>query len=93
MAKIALCLSGQARSFQKGYEYHKKNLLDHYDVDVFIHAWDFEDIEEYAKLYNPVAFMVENPLVGDFDQKYTNTPNAVKHPPRFTVSMLYSIYK
>jgi hypothetical protein len=93
MAKIALCLSGQARSFQKGYEYHKKNLLDHYDVDVFIHAWDFEGIEEYAKLYNPVAFMVEKPLVGDFDQRYTNTPNAVKHPPRFTVSMLYSIYK
>ena len=37
--KIALCLSGQARSFEQGYEYYKKNLLDHYDVDVFIHTW------------------------------------------------------
>ena len=37
--KIALCLSGQARSYEKGYEYHKKNLLDHYDVDVFYHTW------------------------------------------------------
>ncbi len=31
--KIALCFSGQARSFEKGYEYYKRNLLDHYDVD------------------------------------------------------------
>ena len=96
MAKIALCLSGQPRSFQKGYEYHKKNLLDHYDVDVFIHTWDLNDpklIEEYVELYKPEALMIEKPLVGDFDQKYTNTPNATLHPPRFTVAMLYSMYK
>ena len=93
MAKIALCLSGQPRSFEKGYEYHKRNLLDHHDVDVFIHTWECDGLEEYARLYNPVAMMVEKPLVGNFDQKYTNTPNAERHPPRFTVAMLHSIYK
>lgn len=94
--KIALCLSGQARSFEKGYEYHKKNLLDHYDVDVFIHTWyDGNDsrLSDYFKLYNPVATMIEHPLVGNFDQKYTNTPNMEKHPPRYTVAMLHSIAK
>jgi hypothetical protein len=94
--KIALCLSGQARSFEKGYEYHKKNLLDHYDVDVFIHTWDTGEpdvLTEYAKLYNPQAFMVELPLKGNYDEQYTNTPNMEKHPPRFTVSMLYSMFK
>lgn len=93
MAKIALCLSGQPRSFKEGYEYHKRNLLDHYDVDVFIHTWEFDDLEEYARLYDPIAMMVEKPLVDNFDEQYTNTPNAERHPPRFTVAMLHSIYK
>ena len=44
--KIALCFSGQPRSYEKGYEYYKKNLLDHYDVDVFIHTWDTDDMED-----------------------------------------------
>ena len=92
--KIALCLSGQPRSFEKGYEYHKKNLLDHYDVDVFIHTWaDSPGLEELFKLYDPVSVMVEQKPVGDFDERFTNTPNAVVHPPRFTVAMLYSIFK
>jgi len=91
--KIALCLSGQARSFEKGFEYHKKNLLDHYDVDVFIHTWSNPKISELAELYDPITIMVEEPLTDDFDSKYTNTPNATMHPPRFTVAMLYSIYK
>lgn len=91
--KIALCLSGQARSFQKGFEYHKKNLLDHYDVDVFIHTWNFDGLEELAKLYNPVSMMVEEPLKDDFDSLYTKTPDPIKHPPRFTVAMLYSMHK
>jgi hypothetical protein len=91
--KIALCLSGQPRSFKKGFEYHKTNLLDHYDVDVFIHTWSGQEVEELADLYNPVAMMIEEPLKDDFDLKYTNTPNATMHPPRFTVAMLYSMYK
>jgi len=94
--KIALCLSGQPRSFEKGFEYHKKNLLDHYDVDVFIHTWldnNEEDIQKLTNLYNPVATMVEPPLTDDFDSLYKNTPNPIAHPPRFTVSMLYSMHK
>lgn len=94
--KIALCLSGQARSFEKGYEYHKKNLLDKYDVDVFIHTWydnNESQLGKYFELYSPVATMVEQPLVGDFDQRYTNTPNAERHPPRYTVAMFYSMFK
>ena len=91
--KIALCLSGQARSFKQGYEYYKRNLLDHHDVDVFIHTWETEGLEELRQLYKPVKMVVEKPLVGDFDKKYTNTPNAQAHPPRFTVAMLYSIFQ
>tara|TARA_R110000824_G_scaffold61272_3_gene163103 strand:- start:4763 stop:5461 length:699 start_codon:yes stop_codon:yes gene_type:complete len=91
--KIALCLSGQPRSFEKGYEYHKKNLLDHYDVDTFIHSWNSDEAEEYIKLYKPVSSLLENELKGDYDERYKNTPDAINHPPRFTVSMLYSMQR
>jgi hypothetical protein len=91
--KIALCLSGQARSFKKGFEYHKKNLLDKYDVDVFIHTWKADDIEELTELYKPVDILIEDSLTDDFDSLYTNTPNAEKWPPRFTVAMFYSMYR
>jgi hypothetical protein len=91
--KIALCLSGQARSFKKGFEYHKKNLLDKYDVDVFIHTWKGDDIDELAKLYKPVDILIEDRLTEDFDSMYTNTPNAEKWPPRFTVAMFYSMFR
>lgn len=37
--KIALVLSGQIRHLKKGYEFIYKNLMEGYEVDVFIHAW------------------------------------------------------
>jgi hypothetical protein len=91
--KIALCFSGQARSFEKGYEYYKRNLLDHYDVDVYIHTWKFDEEDKLNSLYNPKVFKSDEPIVGDFDNIYKNSPNPEKHPPRFTHSMLYSMYQ
>lgn len=90
--KIALCFCGQARSFEKGYEYYKRNLLDRYDVDVYIHSWKFEEENRFLDLYKPKEYSFVVPPLGDFDNKYTNTPNPVKHPPRFTYRMFYSMY-
>jgi hypothetical protein len=90
--KIALCLSGQPRSFQKGYEYHKLNLLDHYDVDVYIHSHSHIP-QELIDLYKPKSFLFGELDTSDTDAKYTNTPNAIKHPPRFTKTMFSSIYE
>ena len=89
--KIALCFSGQARSFEKGYEYYKRNLLDHYDVDVYIHGWKFHDERKLLELYRPKTYQFEIPPLVDYDSKYTNTPNAEKYPPRFTYRMFYSM--
>ena len=44
--KIALCISGQPRSFEKGYEYHYKNIIENNDVDVFIHTWKSPNLNE-----------------------------------------------
>jgi hypothetical protein len=91
--KIALCFSGQTRSFEKGYEYFKRNLLDHYDVDVYIHSWKrtaTEGVSCVNGLYKPKDYLFEDKLMCDYDSIYTRTPDAVKHPPRFTYSMFYS---
>ncbi len=89
--KIALCFSGQIRSFEKGYEYYKKNLLDHYDVDVYIHSW-LPVNPDIVQLYKPKKVSFVSPILEDVNKKYTNTPNAAKHPPKNTYSMLYSMY-
>jgi hypothetical protein len=38
--KIALCLSGHLRNFEKTYSTLSFHFLKDYDVDVFIHTWD-----------------------------------------------------
>ena len=37
--KVALCLSGQPRVVEVGYQKLKASILDNNDVDVFIHTW------------------------------------------------------
>ena len=95
MARIACCFAGQPRCFKAGYEYYKKNLFDQFpdQVDVFIHTWNGNWIEEIVDLYKPVAIKVDDPLTGDYDEKYQKTPDKNKWPPRFTVSSYYSIFE
>lgn len=90
--KIALCFSGQSRSFEKGYEYYKKNLLDQHDVDVYIHGWEFENKENLIELYKPSVCMFEKSPTLDLSS-YTNTPNPQKYPQIFTYRMFYSMYE
>jgi len=98
--KVALCLSGQPRSYKKGYEYHKRNLLDHFDVDVFMHSWN--DIGEETKadlvnLYGSDNRKVESSfgllgehLLSAIDEFYSRIPNP-QFPARNTYRMFYSI--
>jgi len=94
--KIALCLSGQPRCVKQGYEYHKKNLLDRYDVDVFCHVWEAPGVEE-VELYQAIATMIEKPLKNDLS-KYTRVPPPqpnwkVKDPARAAWNLTYSLMK
>lgn len=96
MIKIALCLSGQPRCVKQGYEYHKKNLLDRYDVDVFCHVWEAPGVEE-VELYQAIATMIEKPLTNDLS-KYTRVPPPqpnwkVKDPARAAWNLTYSLMK
>ena len=67
--KLALCLSGQPRSYAKTYEYLKQNLLDVHDVDIFIHTWKPKGVANYLQmyedlnaLYQPKYLVMDDPL-------------------------------
>lgn len=96
--KLALCLSGQPRSYFDAYQYVKKNLLDHFDVDVFVHSWknpnnlvQLKIYEEIKAIYSPVLMLFDSPLREDTNSDLT-VPNA-SHPAYFCTSMFYSIHK
>lgn len=93
--RIAVQISGQPRSYQKGYEYLKKNLLDRYEnVDIFIHTWKNKvyDYHDVKTLYKSTRFEVEYPYSG-MDSLYPNTPDASRWPPTATISSFYSIFR
>jgi len=95
--KIALCLSGQARAFNQGYEFVHKNLLKDNDVKVFIHTWESEQAHEAIIKYEAKTWQVENALTNDLS-KYTNFPPPqpnwkVKDPARSTWNQLYGVMK
>lgn len=96
--KLALCLSGQPRSYAKAFQYIKKNLLDHYNVDVFIHSWKAKSSTNQAQLFEYIGGLY-GPVTIFFDNELPNTinsdlrvPNA-SHPANFCTSMFYSIYR
>lgn len=73
--KIALCISGQPRMWEKGYEYHYKNIIEGNDVTVFLHSWSMpsEQMQKISEKYNAKTFTTSpNPTI-DLSA-YTNTP-------------------
>ena len=95
--KIALCLSGQPRSVEQGYQFVKRNILDGNDVTVFTFSWG-KDNQNILDLYKPaLANVREQNVVPDFSQ-YTRFPPPqpnwkVKDPARSTYNQLYGIMK
>ena len=58
--KVCLLLSGQMRNADEVFPKFKSNLLDRYDTDVYISTWDSPNIYDSIKLFNPIAFEIEN---------------------------------
>lgn len=73
--KIALLLSGLARKVEEGYEHTWKNLIDNYDVDVYLHAWEDEEWNKVSKVY-PFAknITIQKPF------KFTKYKEGIKLP-------------
>lgn len=95
--KIAVCISGQPRSYQKGFEYLKKNLLDNWDCDIFIHSWNNNvyNNDDIISLYKPKEWKFETYpwSFNALNEKYTETPNAESFPPANAVYAFYSVFQ
>ena len=50
--KVALCISGQMRGYLKAYPSVKKNIIDVFNPDIFIHTWD--DLGTSLNLYRRI---------------------------------------
>lgn len=93
--KIAICFAGQARSFDKSFQYYEKNLLNYFDCDIFLHTWKSDSLKDNVLLdmYKPKSYSIEPPLDSMvINSKYTR----IDHPnwPAFsTISSFYSIFK
>lgn len=97
--KIALCLSGQPRMVEAGYEFVKKNILDGNDVTVFCHTWynSTDETVPSIHLYEPEVCAFERSIDPDLS-KYTRVPPPqpnwkVKNPALSTYAQLYAINK
>jgi hypothetical protein len=95
--RIAVCISGQPRAYKQGYEYLKRNLLDHHDCDIFIHTWKngVYDNNDVFDLYKPVKGVEEEYFVFSqvLNNKYTRTPDAVKFPASSSAYAYYSMFR
>jgi len=54
-----------------GYEGFKKNFIDNYETDIFIHSWSEDSKDLLCKIYKPKAFLFEpqkvfNPKLEDY---------------------------
>lgn len=89
--KIALCISGYVGAMKKfhegekllidiseGYSYIKKNIIQDYDVDTFIHSFDINRKNEMLDTYNPVSYCIED-QIKEFKINH-NDYNHIIHP-------------
>lgn len=85
--KIALCLSGQIRSFKIAFEYMNKNLLSCNDVDVYFHTWSKNWDDDVLSLYKPKNFIIEDQSC--FRLKKQDYRIAGNNHPAFNTFMMY----
>lgn len=78
--KVAVCLSGQPRWFKKAQPFLKKNLIDKFDCDVFMHAWF--DPKKVGENYSGAAW-----TRGKTDQILKNTDKHLisKYKPKLSL--------
>lgn len=94
--KVALCLSGLPRTWKKTYPFLKKHILDHYDVDIFLHTW-YENTplehEELISVYRPKKFCLDknNCIILPKEYERADAPGVANK--NSTYKNIFSMYK
>lgn len=64
--RVAVCISGQARFAERGWEYIKEQIVYPFSADVFCHFWDTTDPrtemdpQKAIDLYKPVDYLIQD---------------------------------
>lgn len=73
--KIALLLSGEIRDSFKQYKSLKDNLLDLYDVDIFLSTWSSNGMDRMLQIFKPVSVDIE-----DYSKGYNRLWKSITEP-------------
>jgi len=76
--KIALCLSGQPRYIDIGYQYLYNNILSKYNIDVFSHIWYDEELID-SDIEFCIRYNRSHKWEKDSDKKILNLYNPKKY--------------
>ena len=79
--KIAICISGQPRNVEQGFEYIRPNLIEGNDVDVFVHTWWNPEVvgTSYMRVGREVSAPVESDVITKIGQLYNPVSMLVQH--------------
>lgn len=89
--KLALCFSGQARTFKRCFENLRKNILSKYECDIFIHTWLYDGYNPgvpgyWCKEYKPEQYdlgLKEDRIInGDIFKMYQPKKIIIESPDR-----------
>lgn len=96
--KVALCLSGYLRCFDKVYNNLNKYLLSEYDIDIFVHTWRKYDYNAHNinenlvnKYYKPKNIVIEDSYKKDLAQIMIDKNTEVIRNGLGVMSMFYKI--
>ncbi len=81
MKKLALCFSGDLRTYDRCFDSIKSNLLDKFDCDVFISSYRVSDevTNNVIELYKPKKFIFRiREVVNDTVSKYVDDLESIK---------------
>jgi hypothetical protein len=107
--KIAICISGQPRSFKQSYISLKEYFLDKYNCDIYFHTWKATNFESTNFGFGNTQYLLTEEKYNDLIQLYNPKKYILEQPIIFdasgykcpiwrqplnnTLSMFYSIYK
>ncbi len=107
--KIAICISGQPRSFKQSYISLKEYFLNNYNCDVYFHTWKTPYFESTNFGFGNTQYSLTEDSYNDLIQLYNPKKYILEQPIIFdasgykcpiwrqplnnTLSMFYSLYK
>ena len=72
--KVSDEINSKLLNLDIGYQFFKKNLIQNYNVDTYIHSWSTDQKNEILEIYNPKEYIIESQKgeeVGIFNAGYS----------------------